>query len=99
MHAEQRRVEHGHRVLYLRIHLSDVTHEQEEARHEETQRHKQAEAHAADEREQLHEPRHEEHRLVAVGHRERAADCPAQILAIGERTERQKHHYIVDNEK
>ena len=99
VHAEQRRVEHGHRVLYLRIHLSDVTHEQEEARHKETQRHEQAEAHATDEREQLYEPRHEEHRLVAVGHRERAADCPAQILAIGERTERQKHHYIVDNEK
>ena len=46
MDAEQRRIEYGHDVAYLRIHLADVAYKQEKSRHEKSAGEHYAEASA-----------------------------------------------------
>ena len=84
VYAQQGRIEHRHDVRYLRVHLADVAYEQEETRHEETACEHDGETEAEQEAEQHDRPCHEEHRLIAVCHRDGAANGPAQILTVGE---------------
>ena len=76
--AEQRRVEHGHEMADLRVHLTDVGDEQEKARHEEPEGEHHGIAALHEEGDEHDRPRHEEHGLVAVGHGYMAGDDPAQ---------------------
>ena len=88
--AEQRRLQHRHDVGYLRVHVIDVRHEQEEARHQQPERHYDAETAADDERKQHDRPRHDEHSLIPVGHGHAPAGHPTQGEA--GRKSRQGHY-------
>ena len=81
MTAEPRRHKHRHQRSYLRIHLTEITYQQSEARQQESEWQNENETAIEGTRDKQYTQSHKLHCLESVAERNSAADIPSQNIS------------------